>query len=219
MTKPVHGKNFDNQEFYYESLVGKLLGSKAREKLIAEELNKLKKTDSFLEVGCAQGHYLKKAILKTKKCFGVDVSKDFVERAKKTKATCFVSSAEKLPFKKEMFDVVLCTEVLEHVKDWKKAVMEIKRVLRKGGKAIITIPLEKSLFWRVGSIIFPPKEWRGHINLLESKEIEEEFFKTTIKKMSLEKKQLIQTPSKTINKFFPKREKISMYCFFVFKKG
>lgn len=220
MTKQSKESNFDNQDFYYKSIVGLLLGSKAREKLIVQEIQKLNKKNYFLEVGCAQGHYLSKAIKKTKHTYGVDVSKDFIEKSKKTKAICFVSSAEKLPFKKEMFNIVLCTEVLEHVPNWKKAVKEIKRVLKKGGHAIITIPLEKAVFWRIGSIFFPPKKTRGHINLLNSKEIEKEFLKKNNNFIiSLEKKQLIQTPSSMISKVFPKKENLSMYCFFVFNKN
>lgn len=45
-----------------------------------------------------------------------------------------------LPFKDDAFDVVLCTEVLEHVPEPEAVLREIKRVLRRGGRLILTTP-------------------------------------------------------------------------------
>jgi ubiquinone/menaquinone biosynthesis C-methylase UbiE len=188
----------DNQEYYYESFSGKLLGSKAREKLILKEISKIGKGKSFLEVGCAQGYYLKKALRKTNKVFGVDITKEFILEAKKTGADTRIASGEKLPFNKEMFDFVLCTETLEHIPDWKKSVKEIKRVLKKKGVVIVTIPLEKSLFWKTFSLICPPEETRGHINLLTTREIEKEFWP-----LKLVEKKFVQTMSQSLNKILP----------------
>lgn len=41
-------------------------------------------------------------------------------------------------FGKESFDVVVCSELLEHVLDWKMAVHNMKAVLRRGGVMLIT---------------------------------------------------------------------------------
>lgn len=49
-----------------------------------------------------------------------------------------VADAHNLPFKDGEFDLVLCTEVLEHVKDPKKVISEIGRVLSSGGQVILT---------------------------------------------------------------------------------
>ncbi len=45
-----------------------------------------------------------------------------------------------LPFEDETFDSVLTSEVLEHVPDIPYSLMEIKRVLKKKGKVLITVP-------------------------------------------------------------------------------
>ncbi len=45
-----------------------------------------------------------------------------------------------LPFQDESFDVVLCNHVLEHIKDDTTAMMEIFRILKKDGWAILQIP-------------------------------------------------------------------------------
>lgn len=50
------------------------------------------------------------------------------------------ASACSLPFCGEAFDIVLCTEVLEHVDDLHSAISEMHRVLKPSGKLIITVP-------------------------------------------------------------------------------
>lgn len=47
---------------------------------------------------------------------------------------------ENIPYDDDTFDLVLCLEVLEHVKNFEGLKKEIYRVLKPGGKAIITIP-------------------------------------------------------------------------------
>jgi SAM-dependent methyltransferase len=51
-----------------------------------------------------------------------------------------LSVGEALPFRDGSFDTVLATEVLEHVDDAEAAMAEIRRVLRPGGAAIVTVP-------------------------------------------------------------------------------
>ncbi len=45
----------------------------------------------------------------------------------------------------ESFDIVICNHVLEHIPDDKKAISELYRVLKKGGWAILQVPIEKEL--------------------------------------------------------------------------
>jgi SAM-dependent methyltransferase len=45
-----------------------------------------------------------------------------------------------LPFKDDSFELVLATDILEHIEDDSKAVDEIVRVLVPGGRAIFTVP-------------------------------------------------------------------------------
>ena len=46
-----------------------------------------------------------------------------------------------IPFEEERFDIVLCSHVLEHVSDDRKAMREIFRVLRAGGWAVLNSPV------------------------------------------------------------------------------
>jgi SAM-dependent methyltransferase len=46
-----------------------------------------------------------------------------------------------LPFPDESFDLILCAHVLEHVPDDRRAIAELLRVLRRGGTAIVQVPI------------------------------------------------------------------------------
>lgn len=50
-----------------------------------------------------------------------------------------------LRFESESFDMILCNHVLEHIPDDKAAMGEMYRVLKKGGVAIITVPIDESI--------------------------------------------------------------------------
>lgn len=47
-----------------------------------------------------------------------------------------------LPFKNNMYDVIFCNHVLEHIENDKKAMSELYRVLKPGGMGIFQIPQE-----------------------------------------------------------------------------
>lgn len=55
-------------------------------------------------------------------------------------------NAEKVTFKDSSMDMVICCEVLEHVEHPDKAIGEIHRILKPGGRAIVSVPLEP--IWR-----------------------------------------------------------------------
>ncbi|ASK31543.1 SAM-dependent methyltransferase [Chryseobacterium sp. T16E-39] len=49
-----------------------------------------------------------------------------------------------IPYENSYFDMVICNHVLEHIDDDQKAMREILRVLKPGGKAILQVPISKN---------------------------------------------------------------------------
>jgi len=97
----------------------------------------------ILDIGCGNGRNLLPFLNRGFDCFGIDSSKELIKLAKEriTGAKLIVANAAKLPFPDKSFDYAICLAVLHHLKpaQHKKAVSEIHRVLKPGGKAAIAV--------------------------------------------------------------------------------
>ena len=124
---------------------------------------KFKKNGALLDVGCAYG-FLLRLMEKQFECYGSDISKYAIEKAKKNakKTNLKVNDICKaFPFNKK-FDVISAIDVLEHLQCPNKALKEMHAHLKKGGVLIIKTPhaswFRKKFF----------KKWdaeEGHINM------------------------------------------------------
>ena len=113
------------------------------EKRFAVTLTLIKKSlhDGFaLDIGCGNNPYLFHK--RFKNYIGLDVNIDVLRKISRDipDANLTRASGFDTPFKDASFDLIICTEVLEHLKTPEKMISEISRVLAKGGKAIISIP-------------------------------------------------------------------------------
>lgn len=75
---------------------------------------------------------------------GVDVDADAIEYANKNYASKNVKFVQgegtKIPIADDTFDVVVSYETIEHIKDYKTFMAEVKRVLKKDGLFILSTP-------------------------------------------------------------------------------
>jgi SAM-dependent methyltransferase len=73
---------------------------------------------------------------------GVDLAPDLDVRCHERRAWRLVRAdvARPLPYRDAAFDAVVCEQVLEHVDDPKAALLEIARVLRRGGMLVFGVP-------------------------------------------------------------------------------
>jgi SAM-dependent methyltransferase len=86
--------------------------------------------------------------------------------------TSFLSgSAYELPFKDNTFDLIICSEVLEHLHEYRNAIGEVFRVLKPGGKFLASVPAElpEKVCWMLS------KEYQnqpgGHLRIFKKKSL------------------------------------------------
>ena len=103
----------------------------------------LKPDDKLLDVGCGSGSLLKK--FDNVNRFGIDISAKYLEHLSGENITLCLSLIEDMPFKDNYFDMITCTDVLEHVLDLNGSLSNIARVLKPGGMLLIRCPIEKTL--------------------------------------------------------------------------
>jgi SAM-dependent methyltransferase len=114
------------------------------------------RTDRFLEVGCGEGGNLKLMETCATGVVGVDYSYAKVRWASRHvgNGRFVCADARRLPFRNEMFDVVLCRDVLHHVEEKKEVVDELIRVCRASGRIVIIEPNGRSpIMWLLGMLI------------------------------------------------------------------
>jgi ubiquinone/menaquinone biosynthesis C-methylase UbiE len=60
-----------------------------------------------------------------------------------------------LPFDDNRFDAIYCSHVLEHVPDDRKAMSELRRVLRPGGWAVLQVPIKLIVTYEDSAVTTP----------------------------------------------------------------
>jgi ubiquinone/menaquinone biosynthesis C-methylase UbiE len=117
----------------------------------------------ILDIGCGSGrHTCAASRLEKVVVIGSDFNFDEVKEARKRLLyqeelgehgggiwATLVADITRLPFSDDFFDVVICSEVLEHIPDQHTAVYEVNRVLKPGGDLIVSVPryLPERICW------------------------------------------------------------------------
>ncbi len=111
------------------------------------EIAKLKLKGKLLDAACGSGYILSSL---PKSSVGIEINPRHVKAAKKNApdAKVIKGDIENIPFEESSFDVIIATEIFEHLPDSGAVVSELWRVLKQGGSLIVTVPSTHFL-WRM----------------------------------------------------------------------
>ncbi len=132
---------------------------------------------SLLDIGCGTGWALGQAALligEKGSFYGVDLSAKMIEKAKENFQNrgnfhFIKANAESIPLDDNLFDAVICTNSFHHYLHPDKALKEMNRLLKTGGKVYILDPTAD--FWMI-KIIDKLSHLidRGHVKMYSTKE-------------------------------------------------
>lgn len=161
--------SFSDHASYYESII-------LHPELFQWELSlykKLfsKKLSSIVDLGCGTGEFLEMAKSMFPKVLGVDMNDYAIKICKKKGITVVKVDATDTKLPASSFDVVRAKELIEHLQDPEKLIIEAKRILKKNGYLVIHVPSQWSAlypitnFWDDYTHVRPFSK-RGILNLL-----------------------------------------------------
>jgi SAM-dependent methyltransferase len=137
--------------------------------------------DRVLDAGCGEGRHCFGVLERGARVVGLDLDRDSLRlpsRRLRRRAGELDSLGEmlqgntfRLPFRDASFDRVICSEVMEHVHDYRAAARELARVTRPGGMVAVTIPTATSeqLYLRAGDDYF--ESLGGHIRIFQPRQL------------------------------------------------
>ena len=146
-------------------------------------------TQRALEVGPGAGGYLQVLADNADAVVAADIEETYLQQARKLAATnpklsCVKDDITRTQLPEESFDLLLCTEVIEHIADSEAALRGLHRLLAVGGTLILSTPQRYSPLEVCAKVAFLPGvihfvRWvyqepiieTGHINLLTEGEL------------------------------------------------
>jgi len=146
----------------------------------------------LLENGCGVGMYVEHLASLGGRVFGLEYDFDRARQAGARSPAIVNAAGEKLPYPDSTFDLILSHEVLEHVQNDFRAVNEMIRVMRPGGRLALFVPNRgypfetHGIYWRgkyhFGNIPFVnwlPRRWRDilapHVRVYSTGDLEKLF--------------------------------------------
>ena len=107
------------------------------------------KDDIVLDLAGGTGRMAVRIKDKIKTIVVVDSSEKMLKECEaKTGIKCVLGYAEKIPFPDNYFDKIVVVDALHHFQDLNSVLLELKRVLKDGGKIIVEEVIPKSFFGR-----------------------------------------------------------------------
>jgi methionine biosynthesis protein MetW len=128
---------------FYSKGYYKGLAPEPRFKEVAKIFTELR-GERLLDVGCGDGDItlLLKERMGAKEAYGLELAHEAVTAAKQKGIICYQLDIDEtdFPFNDEFFDSVYCGEIIEHLFNPDHLLKEVFRVLKRGGRCVITTP-------------------------------------------------------------------------------
>jgi 2-polyprenyl-6-hydroxyphenyl methylase/3-demethylubiquinone-9 3-methyltransferase len=122
-----------------------------------------KRLQRGLEAGCGDASFTGAFSGYFEETHAIDISLAQIEENKQRHERVLFQAhdlSQKLPFPDNHFDAIWCSEVLEHLFDPLYAVREFHRVLRPGGKLLVTVPYHGGL----KNLLIALFKWEHHFD-------------------------------------------------------
>lgn len=155
-------------DYYQHPLIG--IPSRIRVRKIFRELGNLR-DKKLLDVGCEAGWITLQLADKGARITAIDLIPEPIKKLKQElrgrKIKLMVADATKLPFKPNSFDIVLATEVIEHITRLNQFVVSTYKVLKPRGKLLITFPNEnlRQPLYPIVSLFGIKADFEDHVTL------------------------------------------------------
>lgn len=138
------------------------------------------KPERVLDVGCGLGEFAERMTRELgASVIAIDISARMVELTKARRITAYVGDAEALTFPDSSFDCVVANWVFQYIPDPRRAMAEIARVLRPGGR-LVTATNGESHMGEVWDLIFGTE----YLDLPFSRENGEELLQSHFRSVS-----------------------------------
>lgn len=135
------------------------------------------KIESILDVGCGEAWVAKEYIKRGKKVISMDISEENPSRAVKNYKSenhiGIIADAYHIPLKDNSIDCVIASEIIEHVINPKEFIDELLRVIKPGGKLIITTPYNETLTYQLCVHCNKPTTKHAHLHSFNENIIKE----------------------------------------------
>ena len=108
-----------------------------------------------LDIGCSSGYLARPLVARGCTVVGIEQDAAAAEEARAVCADVLVGDAEtmELQFEPESFDVLLCGDLIEHLRDPSSFLIRVRPFLRPGGRLVLTTPNVANWANRLGLLV------------------------------------------------------------------
>jgi len=176
--------------------------------------------DTVLDIGCGEGrHSISLYVDREVNAIGIDLSMEDMKTAKNrikdfsisetNSSSCIFGAGDikSLPFEDNVYDAVICSEVLEHLESLDDAVSEIVRVLKPGGVLAVSVPrfIPELICWKLSPEY--SKTPGGHVRIFRHKNLKHLILKESVSYTSFHWAHALHSPYWWLKCIFWGREK------------